>query len=247
MITLDVIKELLQNSAPLLQQLNETYALLPPTQCRRQAHCCSLLPETTLVEALVVIRRLTDMPPAIRQRYVQKIIRYFFINPVEITSCPFIKDQDCLIYNDRFWGCRTYGLWSQAYYEKLAGQDRQAKVQLQQQWKNLGISLPQKVVDFQVPYCRHVEMLEDRDMDDKMLLQVSEKIETLSEQFSHRHQSFRQQYYSDLSFLLSTLVFGFTEAVKMKFSLVSDIINTGSSNRLDQIIKELPDLMAELV
>jgi len=247
MFTLDVIKELLQNSAPLLQKLNATYALLPSTQCRRQVHCCSLLPETTLVEALAVIKRLTEMAPAIRERLVQKIIRYFFINPVEITSCPFLKDQDCLIYNVRFWGCRTYGLWSQAYYEKLAGQDRQAKIHLQQQWKNLGISLPQKVVDFKVPYCRHVEMLENREIDDKMLLQVSEKIETLSKQFSYRHQSFHQQYYSDLSFLFSTLVFGFTEAVKMKFAVVSDIINTGNRNRLDQLIEELPNLMAELV
>lgn len=247
MITLDVMKELLQNSTPLLQKLNTTYALLPPTRCRRQTYCCSLLPGTTLVEALAAIKCLTDMAPAIQKKLVQKIIKYFFLNPVEISACPFLKDQDCLIYDVRFWGCRTYGLWSQAYYEKLAGQDRQAKVHRQQQWKNLGVSLPPKVVDFQVPYCRHVEIPEDRDLDDKMLLQVSEKIETLSQQLSHRDQSFRQQYHSDLSFLLSTLMFGFTEAIKLKFSVVRDMINTGNSNRLDHIINELPDLLTELV
>ena len=96
-----------------------------------------MLPEMTLVEVLPVIQRLVDMAPAVRKRLLQKIIIYFFLNPVEITSCPFLDGQDCLIYADRFFGCRSYGLWSQDYYEKLAASDRKVKIYLQKQWKNL--------------------------------------------------------------------------------------------------------------
>jgi len=247
MLTLDVIAELVQTSAPLFQKLKNTYTLLPTTQCRRKAHCCSLLPGTTLIEALAVIRCLADMTSDKRERLVHNIIRYFFINPIEITSCPFLEDDACLIYTDRFFGCRAYGLWSRTYYEKMTGQDRKAKVHLQQQWIKLGVSLPQQVINFQIPYCRSVETEAGRFADDKILLQVSDKIEKLSNRLAHRHQSFQQQHFSDLSFLFSAAALGFSEAIRMKFTVVRDIINTGNYNRLEQIIKELPDLLAELV
>jgi len=53
-------------------------------------------------------------------------------------------------------------------------------------------------------------------------------------------------YFSDLSFLLSSLAFGFTVAIQMKFTMVRDIITTGNMTRLEKIIDELPDLSAEL-
>jgi Fe-S-cluster containining protein len=70
-----------------------------------------MLPEMTLVEALPVIRRLVEMAATMRNRLIKKIIGHFFLNPVEITSCPFLEGQECLIYPDRFFGCRSYGLW----------------------------------------------------------------------------------------------------------------------------------------
>jgi hypothetical protein len=229
-----------------MRELKETYALLPATRCRRKAYCCSMLPEMTLVEALPIIQRLVDMAPAMRRRLLQKIISYFFLNPVEITSCPFLEGQDCLIYADRFFGCRSYGLWSQAYYEKLAASDRKAKIYLQKQWKNLDVSLPKKVIDFQVPYCRRVKTNDHAFIDDKTLLHVSDTIESISTRFSQCHQSFLQKYFCDLSFLLAALVFGHTTAVQIKFNVVYDIVNAGNRKRLDSIIEDLPDLFAEL-
>ena len=240
------IKKLLQNSVPQLQELKETYALLPLTRCRRKMSCCSMLPEMTLVEALAVIHRLMDMPTAMRRRFIQNIISYFFLNPIEITLCPFLEGQDCLIYTDRFFGCRAYGLWSQEYYEKLAARNRRAKIHLRDQWKSLGVSLPPKVVDFRVPYCMYVEIDGHAFIDDKMLLHISDTIEAISGRFSQWHQSFSQRYFSDLSFLLSSLAFGFTEAIQMKFTVVRDIITTGNMTRLEKIIDELPDLSADL-
>lgn len=236
-----IIRELLQTSDHQLQELKETYALLPATRCQRKTHCCLMLPEMTLVEALPVIRRLVEMTAAVRNPLVKKIIGYFFLNPVEITSCPFLEGQECRVYPDRFFGCRSYGLWSRARYEVLAARDRKAKKHLQEQWKRLGVSLPKKVVDFQVPYCLCVETNGPAVIDDKALLQVSDRIEAISAGFSSWHQSFGQRYFSDLSFLLSALMFGYKQAVKIKFTLVRDMVHANNRTKLDRIIQELPD------
>jgi Fe-S-cluster containining protein len=241
-----IIKELLQTSDPQLKALKETYALLPKTRCRRNTRCCSLLPEMTLVEALLVIQRVLEMTEEIRNPLIQKIIGYFFLNPVEITSCPFLEGQDCLIYPARFFGCRSYGLWSRAYYEKLAARDRKAKRHLQEQWKDLGVCLPNKIVDFQVPYCPWVETISPKAIDDKTLLKVSDRIQAISAHFSSRHQWFARRYFSDLSFLLSALMFGYTQAVQLKFTTVRDMLHIENRTKLDNILKELPDLFAEL-
>jgi hypothetical protein len=206
-----------------------------------------MLPEMTLVEALPVIRRLREMAAGMRKRLIQKIIGYFFLNPVEITSCPFLEGKECQIYLDRFFGCRSYGLWSRAYYETIAARDHKAKKHLQEQWKRLGVLLPKKVVDFQVPYCLCVETNGAAVIDDKMLLQTSDTIEAISAGFSSWHQSFGQRYFSDLSFLLSALMFGYTEAVQKKFTLVRDMVNTENRTKLDKIIQELPDLCEALI
>jgi Fe-S-cluster containining protein len=241
------IKELLHISVPQQRDLKEIYALIPAIQCQRRTHCCSLLPEMTLVEALAATQQLVNMSPTVRKRLTKKIVGYFFVNPVEITPCPFLDGRDCLIYRDRFFGCRAYGLWSREYYEKLAASSHQAKKIIRNQWERLGVFLPQAVIHFQIPYCLYGETEGHVLISDEMLLYVSEAIEKLSEQFLPWHQLFSQRYFSDLSFLFSSLVFGFLQTVRMKFTIVRDIVTTGDRSGLDRIIEELPDLCAELI
>jgi len=231
----------------MLQNLQGTYALLPATRCRRRTHCCSMLPEMTLVEALGAIQLMVNMAPFVRKQLLQNLIVYFFINPVEITSCPFLINKNCLIYEHRFFGCRAYGLWSQDHYEKLDLRSRQAKKHIQEQWENMGISIPQSVIDFQVPYCSFVETDSLVTIDDAMLLNVSDAVESISEEFSRWHHLFVQRYYSDLGFLLASLVFGFPEVVRKKMTVVSDIITNGNKTILEKVVEELPDLCAELI
>lgn len=244
--SLHVIKELLQISVPQRRELEGTYALIPATRCQRRTHCCSMLPEMTLIEALAAIQQLVNMNPPTRILLIKRTVSYFFLNPVEITSCPFLDSRDCVIYRDRFFGCRAYGLWSQKYYDKLAGSNRLAKKHIQKQWENLGVFLPRAVIDFQVPYCLNVETDGHAFINDEMLQHLSERIGTLSQYFSRWHKSFGQRYFSDLSFLIASLVFGFTEAVCMKFAIVSDIVTAGNRGRLDRAVGELPDLFAEM-
>ncbi|MEW6419457.1 MAG: hypothetical protein AB1480_15310 [Nitrospirota bacterium] len=243
--TIPVIRELLLNSVRQRKELEKAYALLPPTKCRRKTQCCSLLPDMTLLEALTAIQQLARMPSTMRKKLTKKMISYFILNPIEILSCPFLDYQDCLIYQNRFFGCRAYGLWSQGYYEKIASNNREMKKQFQMQWQKLGVSLPQSVIDFQVPYCMSVKIDGKKVMNDEMLLHTAENITELSEQFPEWHQVFGQWYFSDLSFLLSSFVFGFQDAIKMKFYIVREIVATGNRSRLEAILEQLPDICAE--
>jgi len=242
----EIIKQLLVGSTRQRLVLKETYAQLPSTRCRRRTHCCSLLPEMGLVEALTAVQLLIDMVPGQRHQLSSRMIHYFFLNPVEILMCPFLEDQECLIYQDRFLGCRAYGLWSKGYYQQQAEHSRQAKRLSQEQWQRLGVSLPQAVVDFHLPYCPYVEVEGEVPVDDEHLLRASDTIEAISGQLAPWHDSFRQRYFSDLSFLLVSNVLSSQEATQLKFEIVRDFLRTGNNERVDEIVGKLDDLFEDL-
>ena len=245
-LSLDVIEEVLQQSDAQQLALQKAYALLPQTRCRRKTLCCAMMPEMMLIEALSVFQKMIDMTPALRGRFVNQIVRYFFLNAVQIATCPFLDGQDCAIYEDRFLGCRTYGLWTAKYYRRLADHNQLAKKQFQNQWKRLGINLPPEVIDYQVPYCRDVAIIDGKKTDDDLLRKVCDKVESLSRIFAAAHQDFKQNYFSDFSFLLCTLMFGFRETVQLKFAVVKEILDTGKRKKLNRIISESPDIFAEM-
>ncbi len=239
----EVIRELLVQSAVQRLALKETYAQLPSTSCRRRTLCCSLLPEMSLVEALSAVQLLVDLVPKQRHQLSRRMIRYFFLNPVEICMCPFLDGQECLVYQDRFFGCRAYGLWSKSYYQQQAEHSREAKRLSQEQWQRLGVSLPQEVVDFHLDYCPHVELEEDVVVDDENLLHASDTIGAISGQLAPWHDSFRQGYFSDLSFLLVSNVLGSQEAIQLKFEIVRGVLSNGKKERLAKIVEDIVDTL----
>jgi hypothetical protein len=236
------LQELIQSSTTLRREVKAVYDLLPATKCRRQVRCCSLLPEMTFLEALQVFRVMQSWPPSERLNAINKIIRYFFGNALGISSCPFLQGLDCLIYPDRFFGCRAYGLWSGDYYQNLADQNRQGKLVLRQQWENLGIALPNEVLSFEIPYCSRVETEPPVVINDKMLSSASDRIDDLSGALNPWDREYREKYFSDLSFFLTGLQFGPQEAVRLKYFITRDIILDKDWTRLDQALSRVTDL-----
>jgi Fe-S-cluster containining protein len=241
-LTRKVIGGLLGRAPAYYPGLTEAYNLLPETRCKRRTRCCSLLPEMTLLEALSAIRNLAAMPPATRTALTRSLVRYFLMNSVEISPCPFLRGADCLIYQDRFFGCRAYGLWSTDHYEGHAARSREAKEYTRLQWEHLGVRLPREVVEFQVPYCPHVEVVGEVAVKDGLLLQAQDRIEQLSSHLGPWHEVFGATYFADLSFLLAFLAFGLREAVATKFCLVRDLVRGGDKRRLAALVEEVPDL-----
>jgi len=241
-ISYRVLNYLREHSREQQRGLAEVYALLPRTRCKRRTLCCSLLPEVSLVEALKVLQRLEQLAPPRRRDICRKIYRYFFMNPLEVTSCPFLEEVECVIYEDRFFGCRSYGLWSQQCYQQQLASDRQAKSLLRHQWHSLGVSLPRQVIDFQLPYCTNVETEGGAVVEDEMLLQTAELVGALSCQLNPWHQVFRNSYFADFSFLCTSLVMGFAEAVQQKLLLVQQVVATGDRSGVARLVNTLPDL-----
>jgi Fe-S-cluster containining protein len=241
-LTIPDLKELIFNSQGQRQGLKSIYSQLPDTSCQRRTLCCSLLPELSLVEALEALEELRKFPPARRRDLTQKIIRYFFINPLEIAGCPFLEDRDCLIYPSRFFGCRAYGLWSKGHYQQIAHQSRLTKKNVVQLWKTLGVSLPEKVTGHQVAYCAAVETVGQRKISDEDLLQAARRIEDWSQELNPRHLHFQEGYFRDLSFLTTGLFVGLSQAVQLKFTLVRDLLQSGNQAPLEQVIARVPDL-----
>ncbi len=244
-LTREVIGELLRQASAHYSGLTEAYKVLPDTRCERRTRCCSLLPEMTLLEALSAIRNLAAMPPARRLALTRGLVRYFLMNSAEISPCPFLRGADCLIYENRFFGCRAYGLWSTDHYERQAGRSRQAKEYTRLQWEHLGVELPRQVLEFQVPYCPHVEVASDVAVEDRLLIEAQDRLEKLSRNLGLWHEVFRATYFADLSFLLASLAFGLREAVATKFSVVRDLVRGGDKRRLAALVEEIADLGAD--
>jgi Fe-S-cluster containining protein len=240
-LTIDgsTVNNLLKSKISELDELEAIYSRLPDTQCLRKTRCCSMLPEATLLEVLAVFKRLGSMPEGQRRGIFARIIEYFFINPARITACPFLAETRCTIYEDRFFGCRAYGLWSTQHYNQMAGYNRKAKLSLERQWRKMGIALPDDVLDFQVPYCLDVEVLSDAVVGDSGLMQISHEIADLSARLSPWHGIFNQQYVADLSFLTATIAYGIQSALRTKVDIVRQLVSTVNRTRLDQILIDL--------
>ena len=240
-LTWRVIEKLLRQSAARRKELAELYRRLPATRCQRKAYCCLMLPEMTLIEALVILEQMAGMNTDKRLALLKKISSYFFLNAARISTCPFLDAQNCQVYEARFFGCRAYGLWSPAHYRKVAARSQSAKKYLQKQWQDMEVTLPQAVVDFQVPYCPDVHTVENVDLNDTDLLETAGAVESISLRFSDAHQSFRKSYYADFSFLVAAMLCGHRRAVRLKFDVVKEFLHTGQSKKLNRILAEFLD------
>ena len=80
---------------------------------------------------------------------------------------------------------------------------------------------------------------------DPLLREAEEKIEQISGQLHPWSGRFRDRYFSDWSFLIAGLIFGIPEAVRLKFNLVKEGLQTGSRQRLEDVVSGL-DLRGDL-
>jgi Fe-S-cluster containining protein len=201
----------------------------------------------SLLEALSAVQQLLEMKSEQRLWMNRRLIRYFFLNPVEILQCPFLEGQNCLIYRNRFFGCRAYGLWTEEHYREKVERSRKAKTLSQRQWQRLGVSLPQEVVDFHLDYCPYVELQGGASVEDELLLQTSDRIEAVSRELMPWHDRFQQEYFSDLSFLLASISLGLQKAVQLKFEIVRHILSTGNKERVERIVDKLDDSLTSII
>ena len=99
--------------------------------------------------------------------------------------------------------------------------------------------MPQEVINYSLPYCPYVKLEGNISVDDEMIQKALDAIEGFSGQLSPWHETFRQVYYSDMSFLVASLVFGIKEAIRLKFEIVRDVMTTGNMEKVKGILDNL--------
>ena len=110
----------------------------------------------------------------------------------------------------------------------------------------VGSCAAQEVVDFHLDYCPHVELEGDVAVNDEVLVQTSDVIESISGQLVPWHDKFLQEYFSDLSFLLASIALGLQQAIQLKFEIVRDILSTGNHEKVEDIVDKLDGFFEDL-
>ncbi|MBT8369646.1 MAG: YkgJ family cysteine cluster protein [Deltaproteobacteria bacterium] len=227
-------------------ELQSRYDDLPPTQCLCQnpGVCCVYLPQMTLMEALQWIDVLRHLPDSEKIGTLKLFMRFYLTNPVQPSGCPFLKQNACGIYKFRPFACRAYGLWSRHIGDHRTDRSRQERKSLFEQWKRLGLKLPPAKVEFEIDYCNQVECIPRKAVSDEQLIAILEKIYQLDQSLPEHQKKFEEEYHSDFSFLMTSLVLGIRKSILVKFVVIKEIVNQGSSKRLlNMLARVTPDVL----
>ncbi len=242
----ETLRPLLEAYRAADRKLNSIYRRLPEVTCRGKAACCTLLPDLTLAEALSAFQSLVNMEETQRRDVIERTALYFYLNPVKTMSCPFLENKRCIIYERRFSGCRTYGLWSRRHYERMAARSLEAKRNLQSVWQQAGVQLPPDVTGFHVPYCTHVRVVKGKRPDDSALVQIGTRVANLSEQISQAmHVRFVRDFYMDFSFFMVSLASGMQGAANDKFVAVRSVCAGQGTGIAEKGARKVADYLQE--
>jgi Fe-S-cluster containining protein len=231
--------------APLLAKENEwrpeltgLYDRVPATTCQRKTDCCANMPEIAAIEFLNMYRVLRDLPEEERERRLNRTIIYFFSNASYIQPCPWLEGKDCLIYDQRPFSCRAYGLWSEERYQAQVEASREAKQNLAEAWKKLGVKLPHEVLSFTLPYCRDVQTVGGT-IDDAGLNDVRADIEDLGHRVFDPEGRWPAVYYHDFSFALAAQVLGYQRSLQQKVLITREMIKLDDSPNLRLLLNDV--------
>ena len=234
-----------QTAAPksrrVFEQIQVLYRQLPPTtcNCRQPGACCAYLPEMALMEALQWLLVVQQMPDENRVALIRKFVEFYLTNPIRHLGCPFLSDGQCGIYEFRTFACRAYGLWSQTTGRKRTRQSRNGKRKLVKMWQRCGIDLaPETLID-EMDYCDQVDCNLECKISDDRLMAVFEKIYLLDNGMTDLQAKFENDYHSDFSFMVTSLVLSPKKAVLGKLAVIKELSRTGTDKRLKNMLAQI--------
>ena len=241
MITAKDLGTAISKAKPLFVRLQDLYELLPKTQCTcdEPGVCCMFLPEMTVLEALQWMECMQAMSDEDLTSTLRRFGAFYLTNPARLTGCPFRDDGACSIYKYRTFGCRSYGLWSQEMGRSRTRESRKGKKALREMWNRYGIELPADTVEFEIDYCDKVQVRLDKPIDDDAIMDLLTQVYHLGKPLGHLQSQFEGAYYSDFSFLLTSLAFGMRKALLLKFAVIKEIVQEKTDTRLQQELEKV--------
>ena len=95
----------------ILEKLNKIYDTVPSGKCEGCAKCCMESVGINLTEFLNIYKYLKERPE-IYNKYIDKVLDYYFMEYKEKKPCPFLdENKRCAIYEVRPLNCRIFGHW----------------------------------------------------------------------------------------------------------------------------------------
>jgi len=231
----------LQTAKPLFNELQGHYENLPPTQCccETPGVCCTYIPQMTLMEALQWVHIIQQQAPLQRANTIKTFMAFYLTNPVRHSGCPFRRENACGIYQFRPFACRAYGLWSRKIGDNRTELNRIERQNVLARWKKLGLDLPPEMVEFEIDYCEQVECSSRQADSDNQLMAILEKIYQLDQNLPEQRKIFEEAYHSDFSFWMTSLVLGIRKSILIKFAVIKEMVNQGSSKRLQDMLDKV--------
>ena len=238
MITAEDFASAMPTAETLFGPLQDLYERLPETlcTCEEPGTCCVSLPEMTVLEALQWIKLMQELPDSSRAAKLRKFVSFYLTNPARLMGCPFKEDGACTIYPYRTFGCRSYGLWSQKMGRTKTQNSRNSKKALRKMWKNFGVDIPADIIEYEVDYCDRVQIRSGKPVGDDALMELLTRVYHLGKSLGDLQTRFEEEYHSDFSFLLTSLVFGLRKTLLLKFAVIKEIVQKGTDLRLKEAL-----------
>jgi Fe-S-cluster containining protein len=189
-----------------------------------------------MLEALQWLKSIQELPVTEKTEILKKFMTYYLTNPIHHTGCPFLHNDLCGIYTCRSFACRAYGIWSRRIGDDRTCKTRQERKALLDMWQRYGLNLPAGMLEYEIDYCDQVQCNSQSVFSDDQLVDTLEKIYRLDRHLPELQQKFEEQYHSDFSFLMTSLVLGPRKAVLGKFAVIKEIVKQGNTNRLKTIL-----------
>ena len=246
MISNKEIQETAHKAQPVFEKIQSLYGQLPETTCacKEPGTCCAFLPEITLMEALQWLQVLQQMPAAERMALIRKFVEFYLTNPIRPIGCPFLSEGHCGIYEFRSFACRAYGLWSKTMGQERTQQSRAGKMKLVKMWHRYGIELAPEAIANEMDYCDQVGSKSDLKISDNRLMAVLQEIYLLDEKLAVLQTKFENEYYSDFSFLITSLALSTKKAVLGKFAVIKELSRSSTDKRLQNLLSQIkPDTL----
>jgi Fe-S-cluster containining protein len=241
MISNREIQDAAHKAQPVFEKIQSLYQQLPETTCacQKPGTCCAFLPEITLMEALQWFRVMQQMPDAERVDLIRKFVEFYLTNPIRHIGCSFLAEGHCGIYEFRAFACRAYGLWSKTMGQERTQQSREGKMKLVKMWQRYGIEMAPEAIAAEMDYCDQVGCKADMKISDNRLMAILQEIYLLDNELADLQTKFENEYYSDFSFLITSLALSTKKAVLGKFAVIKELSRSGTDKRLKNLLSQI--------
>ena len=241
MISSVEIQEAAKKAQPAFAKIQSLYRKLPETtcHCEEPGTCCAFLPEMTLIESLQWFWVIWQLPETERAVLIRKFVKFYLTNPVRQMGCPFLTAGNCGIYEYRTFACRAYGLWSRKMGQERTQQNREDKNELVNLWRRQGIDLAREAIAAEMDYCDQVCCRSDVNISDNQLMAVLQDIYLIDHELADLQAKFETEYFSDFSFLMTSLAMNTKKAVLGKLAVITELSRSGTDNRLHNLLAQV--------